>query len=85
MKPDAEELADLRKVFNDLDRFKTGVLSVEDIRFGFIMLDEIFSLSLDNLDNEFDLRRNDWTSIISDFDGDDKIGYDKFITLASNR
>ena len=83
LKADDEELANLRKVFMDLNTSKTGKLTVDEIRSGTEHIKETFKLSLGK-DADFE---PDWEKLVKciDVDGDGQVGFDEFVTAASNR
>ena len=83
LKADDDELANLRKVFMDLNTSKTGKLTVDEIRSGTQHIKETFKLSLGK-DADFE---PDWEKLVKciDVDGDGQVGFDEFVTAASNR
>ena len=64
LKADDEELANLRKVFMELDTSKDGFLSPEEIRAGMKQIKETFKLSLGKK-NDYE---PDWEQLVKCID-----------------
>lgn len=66
-----------------LNTSKTGYLTVEEIRAGTDQIKGLFNLSLDK-DKNFE---PDWEKLVKciDVDNDGKVGFDEFVTAASDR
>jgi Ca2+-binding EF-hand superfamily protein len=83
LKADDEELINLRKVFMDLNTSKTGKLSVDEIKAGTEKVKDQFKKSLGK-EKSFE---PDWEKLAKciTVDGNGEIGFDEFVTAASDR
>ena len=83
LKSDDEELAQLRKVFMQLNTSKTGYLTAEELRAGTENFKDTFKISLGK-NSKYE---PDWDKLVKciDVDNDKKIGFDEFVTAASDR
>ena len=83
LKADDEELANLRKVFMQLNTSRTGYLTVEEIKAGTEQIKDMFKVTIGK-DKSFE---PNWEKLVKciDVDGDGKVGFDEFVTAASDR
>ena len=76
-------MANLRKIFIALDTSKDGFLSADELRVGVEKVAEAFRLSLGK-QSDFE---PDWEKVVTclDVDNDGLVGFDEFVTAASDR
>ena len=83
LKSDSEELNQLRKVFTELNTSQSGFLSAEELKAGTEKFKKSFARELGK-NREYE---PNWEKLIEylDVDKDKKLGFDEFVTAATNR